>query len=145
MSRGIYEQKNDKPLLSACTRTLSTELLGLHPTGVGNQQCPVVGDKLLLELKGRGSIEVFCVVSNDSLGDSLTNCVDLRNVSSSLYTNTDVNRSEGLFTNDKNSLIDLKSEDLWLKEVDRGAVDFDKTLALTSVSYSSSGLNNKKI
>ena len=145
MSQGIYEQKNDKPLLSACTRTLSTELLGLHPTGVGNQQCPVVGDKLLLELKGRGSIEVFCVVSNDSLGDSLTNCVDLRNVSSSLYTNTDVNRSEGLFTNDKNGLIDLKSEDLWLKEVDRGAVDFDKTLALTSVSYSSSGLNNKKI
>ena len=145
MSRGIYEQKNDKPLLSACTRTLSTELLGLHPTGVGNQQCPVVGDKLLLELKGRGSIEVFCVVSNDSLGDSLTNCVDLRNVSSSLYTNTDVNRSKGLFTNDKDSLIDLKSEDLWLKEVDRGAVDFDKTLALTSVSYSSSGLNNKKI
>ena len=145
MSRGIYEQKNDKPLLSACTRTLSTEFLGLHPTGVGNQQCPVVGDKLLLELKGRGSIEVFCVVSNDSLGDSLTNCVDLRNVSSSLYTNTDVNRSKGLFTNDKNGLIDLKSEDLWLKEVDRGAVDFDKTLALTSVSYSSSGLNNKKI
>ena len=145
MSRGIYEQKNDKPLLSACTRTLSTELLGLHPTGVGNQQCPVVGDKLLLELKGRGSIEIFCVVSNDSLGDSLTDCVDLRNVSSSLYTNTDVNRSKGLFTNDKDSLIDLKSEDLWLKEVDRGAVDFDKTLALTSVSYSSSGLNNKKI
>ena len=145
MSRGIYEQKNDKPLLSACTRTLSTEFLGLHPTGVGNQQCPIVGDKLLLELKGRGSIEVFCVVSNDSLGDSLTNCVDLRNVSSSLYTNTDVNRSEGLFTNDKNGLIDLKSEDLWLKEVDRGAIDFDKTLALTSVSYSSSGLNNKKI
>ena len=145
MSRGIYEQKNDKPLLSACTRTLSTELLGLHPTGVGNQQCPVVGDKLLLELKGRGSIEVFCVVSNDSLGDSLTDCVDLRNVSSSLYTNTDINRSEGLFTNDKDSLIDLKSEDLWLKEVDRGAVDFDKTLSLTSVSYSSSGLNKKKI
>lgn len=48
-------------LLSPCSGTSSTELLGLHPPGVGDQQRSVVGDQGLLQFESGSGILVLGV------------------------------------------------------------------------------------
>ena len=106
------------PLLPASTRTLSTELLGLCSPGIRDQECPVVRDKLLLQLDGGESIDVFSVVCNDGLRNGLTDSINLRGVSSSLHAYANVNSAVRVLPGDKNSLIDLETKDFGLNEVD---------------------------
>lgn len=58
-------------LLPPGTGTATTELLGLHPPGVGDKESSVVGNKSLLQLDSRGSILVLGVeaVPKVSLSD----------------------------------------------------------------------------
>ena len=109
---------DDEPLLSASTSTLSTELLGLHPAGVGNQQCPVIRNELLLELKCARGIVVLGIVRNDGLCDGLSDSVDLGSVTTTLYADTDVDGSESIFTDDEDGLVDFEAEDFRPEEVD---------------------------
>ena len=76
--------------MSASTSTMTTELLGLHPSWVSNQQGSIVSHQLLLQLHRAVSIDIFGIVSNNSLGDGLSDSVDLRRVSSTLHTDTDI-------------------------------------------------------
>lgn len=127
-------------LLPAGTGTMTTELLGLHPSRVSDQEGPVVGNELLLELQGAGRIDVLGVVSDDGLGDGLTDRVELRNVSSTLDAHSDVQHAEGILASYENGLVDFVLEDLWSDELDGGAVDADEATALTSVSDGGSSL-----
>ena len=122
------------------TSTSTTELLGLHPSRVRDQECPVVGDELLLQLNGAERIDVFRVVGNNGLGDGLADSVHLGCVSSSLDTDTDVNATEGVLAGNKDSFVDLETEDLRLEEVDGGAVNVDEATALLGVGDRSGGL-----
>ena len=126
--------------MPASTSTLSAEFLWFHPTRVGDQECPVVGYQLLLELERARSVEVLGVVRNDRLRDRLTDGVDLRRVSTTLHAETDVNRREGLLAYDEDGLVDLEAQDLGLEEGDGRAVDVDEAAALLSVRNSSCGL-----
>lgn len=74
---------------------MAAHLLGLAATGVGDEESPVVGDENLADLKGRGGVLVLGNVGDNSLGDGLTEGVDLRGVSSTGDTETDVHAGEG--------------------------------------------------
>ena len=97
---------------------MTTELLGLGSPWVRNQQSPVVSNKLLLEFHRGVCVDVFRVVSDNRLGNRLTDGIDLGGVSTTLYTNTDVHCSEGILTGNEDGLVDLETEDLRLEEVD---------------------------
>ena len=90
-------------LLATSTGTVTTELLGLRSSGVGDQQSAVVSNKELAELKGRGGIVVLGVVGNERLGDSLADGVDLRGLTTTGHTETDVDSAVESKDQDKNA------------------------------------------
>lgn len=131
---------NDAPLLPAGTRTLSSELLGFHPTGIRNQQRPVVCNQLLSQLKSTRSVDVFHVVCDDGLSNSLTDGVYSRDMSTTVHTNSNIDTCELLLANDKNCFVDLKPQDLRLQDGDRRAVYFNETLPFACVGDGRGGL-----
>ncbi len=52
-------------------------------------------------------INIFLVVGDDGLGDSLSDCVDLRGVSTARDPDTDVNLGEFVEANDEEWFVDL--------------------------------------
>jgi hypothetical protein len=110
------------------TRTGTTELLGLAPTVVRNEQGAVVLDEQLLDVVLGVLIDELLEVGDDGLGDSLTDRVHLRGVTSSGDANADVDVRELLEADDQEGLVDLEPQDLGLDEVQRLAVDLDKAL-----------------
>ena len=121
---------------------MTTELLGLRPPGVCDEQCSVVGHQLLLQLNGGRSIDVLGVVSDKSLGDGLSDGVDLGGVSSTLHADTDIEGGERLLAGNKDGLVHLETEDFRLNEVDRGAIDADESSALFCVGNGGCGLTH---
>ena len=119
--------------MSPGTGTGTTELLGLHPSGVGNQQRTVIGNQSLLQADGLGGILVLGVVGDESFCDGLTDSVDLGDVTTTLHSDADVDAGEGLLADDEDGLVDLVAEDFGFDELDGGAVDADEASALTSV------------
>ena len=101
------EKRTGVPLLPASTRTLSTELLGLHPTRVRDQESPVVRNQLLPQLERARRIDVFGEVCNNGLGDGLTDGVYPRNVSTTVDAHSNVDACELLLTDDENGFVDL--------------------------------------
>ena len=119
---------------------MTTKLLRFCSPRVRNQERPVVRDELLLELERTRGIEVLGVVGNNGLGDGLTDSVNLRGVSTTLDTNTDVNDTESVLAGGEDGLVDLESEDLRLEEVEGRAVDVDEATTLLSMGDRGSGL-----
>ncbi len=115
-SRKKYQRHT--PLLPARTSTSTTEFFRLHPSGVCNEERSIVRHELLLQLDCAESIDVFGVVCDDSLGNSLTNRIDLRCMSTSLDAHTDIDAGEGIFSRDENGLVNLESKDFRLDKVD---------------------------
>jgi hypothetical protein len=123
-------------LLPPCTSTTTTELLGLHPAGVGNKERTVVGDEGLLQLEGgrgilvlgveaemsagtlRSEVELGCrharkraINSRDNtLGNGLAEGVELRDVTTTLHAETDVDVGKLLRAEDEDGLVDLVPE-----------------------------------
>jgi hypothetical protein len=62
------------------TGTGTTELLGLAATGIGNKESTVELNKNFLDLLLGSLIDKLLVEGNDSLGESLTDSIDLGNV-----------------------------------------------------------------
>lgn len=81
--------------LATSTRTVTTELLGLRSSRVGDQQSAVVSNKELAQLKGRGGIVVLGVVGDERLGDGLADGVDLRSGTTTRNTEADVDGAVG--------------------------------------------------
>lgn len=119
---------------------MTTELLGLRATSVGDQEVTVVGNEELAELKSRSSVVVLGVVSDKRLGDSLADSVDLRSGTTTRDTEADVDGRELVLTDNEDGLEDLPSEDLGLNEGDGLAVEADETLALLAVGDGGSRL-----
>lgn len=119
---------------------MTTKLLRLASPRVRDQECPVVGDELLLELHRAVRVHVLRIVCDERLGDRLAEGVHLRGVSSTLDAETDVDGGECLLTSNENRLVDLQPEDLGLNQRDRGAVEVNETTALLGVCNRSSSL-----
>ena len=77
-------------LLAASAGTATTELLGLHAAGVGNEERAVVADKELAQLQARAGVVELGVVGNEGLGNRLPDSVDLRRVTTTRDADADV-------------------------------------------------------
>lgn len=95
-------------LLEARASTLTTELLGLAATVVGNEESAVVLGQGLLEGVLAVLVDVFLVVGDQGLGDGLADGVDLRGVATTADANADVDLGELVNTNDEERLVDLR-------------------------------------
>ncbi len=120
---------------------MTTELLRLCSPGVCDQECPIVGNQFLLELECTRCIEVLRVVRNNCLRDRLTDGIHLRGMSTTLDAETDVNRGESLLASDEDRLIDLKPQDLRLKQGDGSAVEVDQATTLLCMCNCGCGLD----
>lgn len=103
---------NHKPILTVrllvpCAGTRTTELLGLTSPVVGNKQCAVELNKGLLQGVLLVLIDVFLVVSDDALGDGLTDGIDLRGMTTTGNANADVDFGEAVEAEDEEGFVDL--------------------------------------
>ncbi len=64
-SRAAVEAHLTVRFLATSTGTVTTKLLGLRSSGVGDQEGAVVGNEKLAELEGRGSVVVLGVVGDE--------------------------------------------------------------------------------
>ncbi len=126
--------------MPASTGTSTTEFLGLHPSGVRNEQCSVIRNEFLLQFHCAVRVDVFGVVGDDGLGDGLSDRVHLRGVSSTLYPHTDVKHGECVLASNKDGLVHLETQHLGLDEVDGGAIYTDKPTAFLGVRDGGCGL-----
>jgi hypothetical protein len=127
-------------LLEAGTGTGTTELLGLAAAVVGNEEGSVELDESLLQEVLGVLIDELLVVGDESLGNGLSDSVNLRNMTTAIYAHTNVYIGELVEANDEERLVDLEAEDLRLDELERTSVDLDETLAGLAVGDGSSGL-----
>lgn len=78
-------------------------------------------------------IDVLLIVGNKALGKSLTDGVKLGNVTTTSNSDTDVEASELVETNNEQRLENLHAEYLGLDKGDRDTVDLDEALSLLDV------------
>lgn len=126
--------------MESCSGTTTTKLLWLHSSGVGNQQGLVVRGKDLLQLVLRGLIDVLLVVSNQALSNGLSDGVNLRDVTTTRDSDSDVDVLELVQTSQGQRLVNLETQDFWLDEGDWRTVNLDQTLAGLDVGHGGSGL-----
>lgn len=127
-------------LLVTGTSTGTTELLGLGSSRVSNEQGSVVSQESLLELVLGLLIHVLLVEGNNALGNSLTDGVNLRGVSTTGHSDTDVDVGELVQSYQQQRLVNLESDNLRLDQRDGGTVDLDQALSGLDVSHSGGGL-----
>lgn len=96
-------------LLESGAGTLTTELLGLAATVVGNEESTVVLSESSLEGVLGVLVNELLVVGNQGLGNGLTDGVDLGSVTTTGDADTDVNTGELVKTNNEERLVDLCS------------------------------------
>lgn len=125
--------------MEASAGTVSSELLGLAPPGVTDEEGTVVRDEGLADLERRRGVLVLGDVRDDGLGDGLAERVDLRRVSSSRDTEADVHAREGSRERrrrrgerreEDDGLVELGTEDGGAEEREGDSVDLDESLAL---------------
>jgi len=114
--------------------TATTELLGLAAARIGNEECTVVPDEDVLDLLLGLLIDVLLVVSDESLGDALTDSVDLGGMTTALDTDAHVDAGKTVAAKEKDGLKGLEAEDLRLDELNRTSVDLDEAAAALAVS-----------
>lgn len=126
-------------LLESGSGTTSTKLLWLHSSGVSNQQGLVVRREDLLELVLGSLVNVLLVVSNQTLGNGLSDGVNLRNVTTTGDLDSDVDVLELVQASQSQWLVNLETQDLWLHQGDRRTVNLDQTLTGLNVGNGGSG------
>lgn len=87
----------------------TSKLLRLTTSVIRNKQCSVIGDKGVLQLILAVLIDEFLVVRNDGFRDRLADGVDLGCVSTTSYSDADVDVGELVEADDEERLIDLES------------------------------------
>ena len=108
---------------------MTTKLLWFATTRIGNQQGTIIGNQQFLNLLLGGLIDILLVEGHDSLGDGLTDGVDLGSVTSSTHSNANIESSDTVSAQKQNGLIHLGTQDFWLDEGKRSAVELDESLA----------------
>lgn len=97
-------------LLESGAGTLTTELLGLAATVVGNEEGTVVLGESSLERVLGVLVDELLVVGDQGLGNGLTDGVDLGSVTTTGDADTDVDTGELVKADDQDGLVDLADE-----------------------------------
>merc|ERR1711924_217746 len=124
-------------LLKSSSCTFTTELLWFHTTWISNQQRSIVVCECVLQSSLAVLVDVLLVVCNQRLSYSLSDSVDLCNLTTSANTDTDVNTIKFVLTYNQNWFFNLHSKDLRFDQVQRGTVDLQQTSACLAISNSS--------
>ena len=90
------------------TSTRTSELLGFTTTRIGNKKSTVVLNKDFLDFLLGSFINVLLVEGNNSLSKSLTDSINLRDVTTTMSADSDVNVGETFFTQKKDNFVDLE-------------------------------------
>lgn len=146
-----YEQERQAPMiynpnniylltvrfLVSCSGTTTTELLWLHSSGVSNQQVSVVSSVDLLQFVLRSLINVLSSICNQSLGQSLSDSVNLGDMTTTGNSDSNVQVGKLVQTNQKDWLVDFVSQNLWLDQSNWSTINLDKTSSGLNVNNSS--------
>lgn len=127
-------------LLESSTGTLTTEFLWFWSSGISDQQGSVVRGESLLQFVLGLFIDELLVVGNQTLSDSLSDGVDLGNVTTTGDSNSDVNVGELVQTNQQQWFVNLESQDFWFHQSDWRTVNLNQTLTGLNVGNGSSRL-----
>ena len=122
---------------------MTTKLLRFRSPRVCDQECPVVGDQLLLELERAGGVEILGVVRDNSLRNRLTDRIHLRGVPTTLHAEANVDGRESLLASDKDGLVNLEPQDFRLEQGDGSAIEMDKATTLFRVRNCRCGLEEE--
>ena len=114
-------------LLISGSGTGTAELLGLASSRVSDDQRSVVSHEGVSDLLLGGLIDELLVVSQQTLGDGLSDGVDLRGVTTASDSNSHVNLGEVLLSQQKDGLEGLNTESGRIQVVQGDTVDSDHT------------------
>lgn len=89
------------------TGTTATELFRLCAAVISDEQCAVVLDESLFQLVLGVLVNIFLVVGDDGLGNSLANSIDLGSVTTTSDTDADINTGEFIGANNQKRLVNL--------------------------------------
>jgi hypothetical protein len=117
-------------LLEPGPGTPPSVLLGFAPTGVTDEEGPVVLQQGLPHLELGRLVDVLGVVGNDRLGDGGPDGVDLGRDPPPLHPDADVEVGELVLSQDEDGFEDLQPHDLRLDVLDGLPVDLDEAPAL---------------
>lgn len=120
--------------------TSTTEFLWFWSSRISNQQGSVVRSESLLQFVLGLFVNVLLVVSDQTLSDSLSDGVDLRDVTTTGDLNSDVDVGELVQTNQQQWFVNLESQDFWLHQGDWRTVNLDQTLTGLNMGDGSSRL-----
>jgi hypothetical protein len=101
----------------------TSKLLGLASSVIRDQQRSVVLNQRLLQQVLGVLIDELLIVSDNGLGDGLTDGVDLRCVSTTSDPDADVDVGEFLETDNQEGFVNLESKDLRLDEIERLSIN----------------------
>lgn len=93
--------------METSTGTLTTKLLGLATTVVGDEEGTVELDESLLEEVLGVLVDELLVVGDEGLGDGLTDGVDLGGVTTAGDADADVDVGEFVEADDEEGFVDL--------------------------------------
>ena len=113
--------------LVSSSGTWTSELLWLASSRVGNDQRSVITNEGISDLLLGSLINVLLIVSEETLGDGLTDGVDLRSVTTSSDSNSHIDLGEVLLTDQEHGLERLNSQCWWVNMVKGDTVDSDHT------------------
>lgn len=80
--------------------------------------------------------------SNNSLGNRLADSVNLRHVATTLDAHANIKRSKSFLSHEQNWLVDFSAKNFGLEQINRGAIDLQKTF--TALADGNSGSSSLK-
>jgi len=113
----------------------TSELLGLVPPGIGDEERAVVADQDVLDLLLGGLVDVLLVVGHERLGDRLADRINLSDMSTAINADSDVDSGESIFSQEQDWFFQLLSERSRLDEMERSSVDFDEAVASLAMRH----------
>jgi len=120
-------------LLETRSSTSTSELLWLASSWVSNEQELVVLDEKFLQLTLALLVVVFLVVSNDALGNGLTDGLHLGARTTTAHADADAQVLESVATKQEEWLVDLHSQGSWLKTFDGLSINSDVSVTIADV------------
>lgn len=122
----------------------SSELLGLAPSRIRNQQRSVVPNQNILDLLFLLFINILLKERNQRLSYALTDSIDPRCLPTAANTDAHINTAEAMTAEEEDRFEGLVSKDLRFHEFDGDTVDLDQTTSAFAVSDSNCSLLTAK-